>query len=115
MRAFGGNARARRGLSGAEGRNSSSSCARYAPGECLECDNPGAHVNFEGRVITDCGADRRLKEAEGWFDVSTLKEPYALRQEDPGYELPEQMGLATSRRNHLSNGAGTGLIGRGKR
>ena len=42
----------------------------------VECEQTGANVTLMAGLITDCGAEvARRKEAEGWFDVSTLKEP----------------------------------------
>src|SRR5436190_11753078 len=41
----------------------------------IECEQTGAHVTLVDGLIQDCGAEvGRRKEAEGWFDVSTLKE-----------------------------------------
>ena len=64
------------------------------PRACIiECQALGAHVTLVDGLITDCGkivAER--KEAEGWFDVSTLKEPYRIEgKKTMGYELAEQM------------------------
>jgi threonine synthase len=43
----------------------------------LECEAYGAHVTLVDGLIDDCGRIvGQRKEAEGWFDVSTLKEPY---------------------------------------
>ncbi|MEP7147256.1 MAG: threonine synthase [Acidobacteriota bacterium] len=60
----------------------------------VECEQTGAHVTLVDGLITDCGkivAER--KEAEGWFDVSTLKEPYRVEgKKTMGYELFEQFG-----------------------
>src|SRR5256886_7396163 len=45
----------------------------------IECEVAGAHVTLVDGLITDCGAEvARRKEVEGWFDVSTLKEPYRV-------------------------------------
>jgi threonine synthase len=59
----------------------------------IECEQTGANVTLVDGLITDCGkiiAER--KEAEGWFDVSTLKEPYRVEgKKTMGYELAEQM------------------------
>ncbi len=92
----------------------------------IECEQTGANVTLVDGLITDCGkivAER--KEAEGWFDVSTLKEPYRVEgKKTMGYELAEQVTRAVSLRrqtNSLSyvlpdvilypTGGGTGLIG----
>ncbi|HET9531685.1 MAG TPA: threonine synthase, partial [Blastocatellia bacterium] len=64
-------------------------------------------------LITDCGrivAERRV--AEGWFDVSTLKEPYRVEgKKTMGYELAEQMGWRLPDVILYPTGGGTGLIG----
>jgi threonine synthase len=45
----------------------------------------GAHVTLIDGLITDCGAEvARRKDAEGWFDVSTLKEPYRIEGKNDG-------------------------------
>ena len=60
----------------------------------LECERTGAHVSLVDGLITDCGKlVAARKEQEGWFDVSTLKEPYRLEgKKTMGYELAEQCG-----------------------
>jgi threonine synthase len=43
----------------------------------IECQTMGAHVTLIDGLITDCGREVALRqEKEGWFDLSTLKEPY---------------------------------------
>src|SRR4029079_8552315 len=45
----------------------------------VECERLGANVTLVDGLITDCGAEvAKRKDAEGWFDVSTLKEPYRV-------------------------------------
>jgi threonine synthase len=45
----------------------------------VECEQTGAHVTLVDGLITDCGAMIAKRKAdEGWFDVSTLKEPYRI-------------------------------------
>src|SRR5262249_45342599 len=62
----------------------------------VECEQTGAHVTLMDGLITDCGAEvGRRKEAEGWFDVSTLKEPYRVQgKKTLVSEVPEQLHLA---------------------
>src|SRR6266550_2564720 len=57
----------------------------------IECQEFGAHVTLIEGLITDCSAEiGKRKEAEGWFEMSTLKEPYRLEgKKTLGYELAE--------------------------
>ena len=79
----------------------------------IECRQTGAFVELVDGLITDCGkivAER--KEAEGWFDVSTLKEPYRVEgKKTMGYELAEQFDYALPDVILYPTGGGTGLIG----
>jgi threonine synthase len=79
----------------------------------VECEQTGAHVTLIDGLITDCGAEvARRKEAEGWFDVSTLKEPYRVEgKKTLGYELAEQMSWELPEVIVYPTGGGTGLIG----
>lgn len=79
----------------------------------LECEMTGAHVTLIDGLITDCGAEvARRKDAEGWFDVSTLKEPYRIEgKKTMGYELAEQMNWELPDVILYPTGGGTGLIG----
>jgi len=79
----------------------------------IECEQTGASVTLIDGLITDCGAEvARRKEAEGWFDVSTLKEPYRVEgKKTLGYELAEQMGWELPDWVIYPTGGGTGLIG----
>ncbi|MEJ7759317.1 MAG: threonine synthase [Gemmatimonadaceae bacterium] len=79
----------------------------------VECAQLGAHVTLIDGLITDCGAEvARRKDAEGWFDVSTLKEPYRVEgKKTLGYELAEQMGWTLPDAIVYPTGGGTGLIG----
>lgn len=79
----------------------------------IECVEMGAHVTLIDGLITDCGAEvARRKEAEGWFDVSTLKEPYRIEgKKTMGYELAEQMGWELPDVILYPTGGGTGLVG----
>jgi threonine synthase len=79
----------------------------------VECQQTGAHVTLIDGLITDCGkivAER--KSAEGWFDVSTLKEPYRVEgKKTMGYELAEQFNWELPDVILYPTGGGTGLIG----
>ncbi|MDQ5846266.1 MAG: threonine synthase [Acidobacteriota bacterium] len=79
----------------------------------VECEQTGAHVTLMKGLITDCGAEvARRKEAEGWFDVSTLKEPYRVEgKKTLGYELAEQFNWKLPDVIIYPTGGGTGLIG----
>lgn len=79
----------------------------------IECREFGAHVDLFDGLITDCGAEiARRKDAEGWFDMSTLKEPYRVEgKKTLGYELAEQMDWQLPDVILYPTGGGTGLIG----
>jgi threonine synthase len=79
----------------------------------VECRAYGAHLNLVDGLISDCGrmvAER--KAAEGWFDVSTLKEPFRVEgKKTMGYELVEQLGWQYPDAVFYPTGGGVGLIG----
>lgn len=79
----------------------------------LECKSFGAHVTLVDGLISDCArivAER--KDAEGWFDVSTLKEPYRIEgKKTMGYELAEQFQWRLPDAIFYPAGGGVGLIG----
>jgi len=79
----------------------------------VECKLLGAKVTLVQGLITDCGV--KVKEgvlAHGWFDVSTLKEPYRLEgKKTMGYELAEQFNWELPDVVIYPTGGGTGLIG----
>lgn len=79
----------------------------------IECRELGAHVTLVDGLITDCGAEiARRKMAEGWFDMSTLKEPYRVEgKKTLGYELAEQLDWQLPDVILYPTGGGTGLIG----
>ena len=79
----------------------------------VECEQTGANVTLMDGLITDCGAEvGRRKEAEGWFDVSTLKEPYRVEgKKTLGYEVAEQLNWELPDVIIYPTGGGTGLIG----
>ncbi len=78
-----------------------------------ECLNYGAEVTLVEGLITDCGA--RVQEGvrqHGWFDLSTLKEPYRLEgKKTMGYEVAEQMDWQLPDVIIYPTGGGTGLVG----
>src|SRR5205085_2839201 len=79
----------------------------------VECESYGAQVTLVNGLISDCArmvAER--KEQEGWFDVSTLKEPFRLEgKKTMGYEVVEQLGWKLPQGIIYPTGGGVGLIG----
>lgn len=77
-----------------------------------ELDGLGAHVRLLDGVISDCGkAVRRMCDERGWWDLSTLKEPYRVEgKKTMGYEVFEQMGGLPDAIVYPTGG-GTGLVG----
>ena len=86
----------------------------------MECDYYGAHVTLVDGLISDCGrmvAERINKEGwpknnDGWFDVSTLKEPFRVEgKKTMGYEVAEQLGWKLPDAIIYPTGGGVGMIG----
>jgi len=79
----------------------------------VECESYGAHVTLVNGLISDCArmvAER--KTAEGWFDVSTLKEPFRVEgKKTMGYEVAEQLGWRLPQGIIYPTGGGVGLLG----
>src|SRR3954452_3625865 len=79
----------------------------------IECKAFGANVNLINGLISDCGrivAERKARE--GWFEVSTLKEPYRIEgKKTMGYEVAEQFGWEVPDAILYPCGGGVGLIG----
>ncbi|MDA1104482.1 MAG: threonine synthase [Gemmatimonadetes bacterium] len=73
----------------------------------------GADVQLIEGLISDCGkVVRKGVEEKGWFDLSTLKEPYRVEgKKTMGYELAEQLGGRLPDAIVYPTGGGTGLIG----
>jgi threonine synthase len=73
----------------------------------------GAAVEMVDGLISDAGALARAKAAaEGWFDVSTFKEPYRTEgKKIMGYELAETLGWSLPDAIIYPTGGGTGLVG----
>jgi threonine synthase len=79
----------------------------------VECESYGAKVTLVNGLISDCArmvAER--KENEGWFDVSTLKEPFRVEgKKTMGYEVVEQLGWRMPQGIIYPTGGGVGLLG----
>ena len=109
--------------------NAGGALAAYAAASGLEChvfmprDTPvafqlevrscGARLELVDGLISDCGRIvGERQEAMGWFDMSTLKEPYRVEgKKTMGYELAEQLGWELPDVVIYPTGGGTGLIG----
>jgi threonine synthase len=84
----------------------------------IECDYYGAHITLVDGLISDCAtkvAELKASEAwkqEGWFDVSTTKEPYRVEgKKTMGYEVAEQLGWRMPQGIIYPTGGGVGLLG----
>ena len=79
----------------------------------MECQAFGAKVVKLNGLISDCGKYvAEHKDREGWYDVSTLKEPYRVEgKKTMGYELWEQFGGKLPQVIFYPTGGGVGLIG----
>ena len=79
----------------------------------VECESYGAHLTLVDGLISDCArmiAERKGKE--GWFDVSTLKEPFRVEgKKTMGYEVAEQLGWKLPQGIIYPTGGGVGLLG----
>ena len=79
----------------------------------LEAVAYGANVTLVDGLISDCArivAERM--DAEGWFDISSLKEPFRVEgKKTMGYELVEQSGWQYPDAVFYPTGGGVGLIG----
>jgi threonine synthase len=79
----------------------------------VEARQYGAKLTLVNGLINDCGrliGERKV--AEGWFDVSTLKEPYRVEgKKTMGYEIAEQLNWNLPDVVIYPTGGGTGLIG----
>jgi threonine synthase len=78
-----------------------------------ECRLYGAHVTLVDGLITDAGRlSAETGKPLGWYDVSTLKEPYRVEgKKTMGYELAEQLGWRLPDWIIYPTGGGTGLVG----
>jgi threonine synthase len=78
-----------------------------------ECDLYGASVTLVDGLITDAGRMAAEQgQAHGWYDVSTLKEPYRIEgKKTMGYEVAEQCGWTLPDWIIYPTGGGTGMVG----
>jgi threonine synthase len=79
----------------------------------VECMAYGAHVTLVEGLISDCAKLVAAgAQSQGWFDVTTLKEPYRIEgKKTMGYELAEQMDWQLPDAIFYPTGGGVGLIG----
>jgi len=84
----------------------------------IECAYYGAHVTLVDGLISDCArkvADMKKEsfwDKDGWFDVSTTKEPYRVEgKKTMGYEVAEQLGWRMPQGIIYPTGGGVGLLG----
>jgi len=79
----------------------------------IECKSFGANVTLVDGLISDCGRIvGERKAVEGWFEVSTLKEPYRIEgKKTMGYEIAEQFAWEVPDAILYPCGGGVGLIG----
>ena len=79
----------------------------------IECKAFGAKVTLVDGLISDCAKLVNAGcETEGWFDVTTLKEPYRIEgKKTMGYEVAEQMGWELPDAIFYPTGGGVGIIG----
>jgi len=79
----------------------------------IECKTLGATVTLVDGLISDCArivAER--KDQEGWFDMSTLREPYRVEgKKTMGYEVAEQFDWELPDAIFYPTGGGVGMIG----
>jgi threonine synthase len=79
----------------------------------IECQAAGARVTLVDGLISDCAKMVAAGAREnGWFDMSTLKEPYRIEgKKTMGYEVAEQMDWELPDAIFYPTGGGVGLIG----
>ncbi|HEY5162522.1 MAG TPA: threonine synthase [Terriglobales bacterium] len=79
----------------------------------IECTSYGANVTLVDGLISDCARIiGERKQQEGWFDISTLKEPFRIEgKKTMGYEVAEQLGWKLPDGIIYPTGGGVGLIG----
>ena len=78
-----------------------------------ECAAYGAHVHLANGLLSEAGRRSRSESGErGWFDLSTLREPYRVEgKKTMGYEVAEQLGWELPDVIIYPTGGGTGILG----
>lgn len=79
----------------------------------VECKAYGSKVTLVDGLISDCARIvNQRRQTEGWFDVSTLKEPFRVEgKKTMGYEVAEQLNWDLPDAIFYPTGGGVGLIG----
>jgi threonine synthase len=79
----------------------------------VECKAYGAKVTLVDGLISDCARlVNERKQSEGWFDISTLKEPFRVEgKKTMGFEVAEQLNWKLPDAIFYPTGGGVGLIG----
>jgi threonine synthase len=79
----------------------------------VECETYGAHVTLVNGLISDCArVIAENKDKEGWFDVSSLREPFRVEgKKTMGYEVAEQRDWRLPQGIIYPTGGGVGLLG----
>jgi threonine synthase len=79
----------------------------------VECESYGACITLVDGLISDCARMvGERKDKQGWFDVSSLKEPFRVEgKKTMGYEVAEQSGWRLPRAVIYPTGGGVGMIG----
>lgn len=77
------------------------------------CRALGAYVRLVDGLITDCGqAARESARGKGWFDLSTMREPYRVEgKKTMGFEIAEALDWVLPDVIVYPTGGGTGLVG----
>jgi threonine synthase len=93
--------------------NAAGALAAYAAAADVEAVAYGAKVTLVDGLISDCARMvNERKQEEGWFDISSLKEPFRIEgKKTMGYELVEQLGWEYPDAVFYPTGGGVGLIG----
>ena len=83
------------------------------PANYIECRAAGAQVTLVDGLISDCARIvAQRKDSEGWFDLSTLKEPYRIEgKKTMGYEIAEQFDWVLPGAILYPCGGGVGIVG----